>query len=100
MSSDSAANDSILPIREITMHDFGSVSALSFTFLRNLAADDLIYTVQLSDDLEIWDPDSSALIHLSSVNQGNGTSRETYLMASQLDAQERKFIRLHVQLQE
>ena len=97
-SSDSIANDSILPTSSITLADLGGgdVETLSFVFLKNLEAEDLIYEVQLSPDLIDWDSDPAEVIHSSSVNNGDGTSTETYLIANPLDAETKSFVRLHV----
>jgi len=99
-SSDATPRDSILPGAHLISHDFGTgpVSTLSFTFSRNLAADDLIYTVQLSANLTAWNTDPGALIHTASLNNGDGTSSETYLMAAPISANTQKFIRLLVQV--
>lgn len=101
-SSDATPHDSILHGGLPTIHDFGTgpVPALSFTFHRNLAADDLIYLAQLSDDLTDWETDPGELIHTASINNGDGTSSETYLMASPLSSSTQKFVRLLVQVRE
>ena len=97
-SSDSIANDSLLPTSSITLADLGGgdVETLSFVFLKNLEAEDLIYEVQLSPDLIDWDSDPAEVIHSSSVNNGDGTSTETYLIATPLTSEQKKFVRLHV----
>ena len=97
-SSDSIANDSLLPSSSITLANLGGgdVETLSFVFLKNLEAEDLIYEVQLSHDLIDWDSDPAEVIHSSSVNNGDGTSTETYLIATPLNAEQKRFVRLHV----
>jgi len=98
MSSDSTADDSSLPVGIVTQTDLGAgdVHVLSFSFIRNLAAEDLIFEVQLSSDLVDWETDPADLIHHSSVNNNDGTSTETYFVATPLSAISKQFIRLHV----
>ncbi|YCM43034.1 CotH kinase family protein [Verrucomicrobiaceae bacterium 227] len=99
-SSDTTSGDSLLPGAQLDSYNFGAgpVPALSFTFLRNLAADDLIYLVQLSDDLNDWDTDPGELVHTASMNNGDGTSSETYVMTAPISSATRIFVRLLVQI--
>lgn len=101
-SSDDTPHDSILPISSFSMFDFGSglEPALAFTFIRNLSADDLIFTVELSNDLNDWATSPGELIHLSSLNNGDGTSSETYIIAAPVSAEVQKFARLKTTLKE
>lgn len=95
-SSDTTSFDSTLPTSNITAHDFGSgvEPALSFTFIRNLAADDIEYRIELSSDLETWNGNISGVTHFGSINNGDGTSSETYLIAVPVSAETRQFARL------
>jgi hypothetical protein len=74
----------------------GELKTLSFVFTKNIAAEDLRYLVQLSNDLINWDTDPAEILHSSSINNGDGTSTETYLLANPLFENQKKFIRLNV----
>ncbi|MDA7887928.1 CotH kinase family protein [Akkermansiaceae bacterium] len=97
-SSDTVANDSTLPSASISLADLGAgeVKTLSFVFTKNITAEDLRYLVQLSNDLINWDTDPAEILHSSSINNGDGTSTETYLLANPLFENQKKFIRLNV----
>ncbi len=62
-----------------------SAGGLLFTFSRNLAADDVIVEVEVSEDLNAWTSGGTALV--ASISQGDGTSLETWA-ASQPNATE------------
>ena len=68
---------------------------ITFAYTRNTAADDVIYTVQLSTDLVTWD--SSPFTPMSDTPLGNGTSRVTVRSILPAPAP-RSFTRLHVRL--
>ncbi|MDB4314371.1 hypothetical protein N9953_04245, partial [Akkermansiaceae bacterium] len=68
----------------------------SISYRRNLAADDLEYTVQLSANLEDWSSDANDLVFTNSVNHGDGTSTETYRLVESTDLEILKFARVQV----
>lgn len=93
-SSDSLAHDAILPASGTLTASNPPRDGLLFTFRRNLAADDLKYTLQHSNDLVTWSNDLGDLILWNSINNGDGTSTEQYLIADSLDQNEKSFIRI------
>ncbi|MFT4549209.1 MAG: hypothetical protein ACI9MB_003180 [Verrucomicrobiales bacterium] len=68
----------------------------SITFTRNLAADDVIYTVELSTDLDQWVDGTGQAEFVSSTNNGDGTTTEVYRSAVELDSAIRGYMRLRV----
>jgi len=70
----------------------------TFTFQINLAASDVIYKVQRSNDLipEHW-TSVSAVWHVSTTDNGDGTATVVWRSASPLSGQSREFMRLLVQ---
>ena len=86
----------LLPSGTVASHDSGTGVVdefLTLTFRRNLAADDLIYEVEVGSDLAGW---STSTTFISRVNNGDGTSSEVYRSNTPLSAQIRQFIRLKV----
>jgi hypothetical protein len=67
---------------------------LTLTFRRNLAAEDVVVSIERSSDLEEWNPVQALLI--TSVPNGDGTESLTYRLQSQPDVNAREFIRLKV----
>lgn len=70
---------------------------LTIEFRRNLAAKDLVYTVEVSDDLSAWESGPAETVALGAVRNGDGTSSESHRCALPLGDSTRKFIRLRVQ---
>lgn len=93
-SSDSLPDRSVLPAAQairLQEEDY-----LAFTYTRNLAADDLIYAVEISTDLLDWSSGPEAVVFQSSVNLGDGRARVTYRSAGPLSASARQLMRLKV----
>jgi hypothetical protein len=69
----------------------------TFSFQMNLAADDIIFEVQYSPDLETgkWVP-AEAMTLVSLNDNGDGTAQITLRSATPLDSSEREFFRLLV----
>jgi hypothetical protein len=63
-------------------------------FLRNLAADDVVFETQLSSDLENWSPLGTTFV--SAANNGDGTETVSYRSTTPLASIPREFIRLQV----
>ena len=68
-----------------------------FNFQRNLSADDLSYTLLLSTDLDVWTNNNDELTLWNSINNGDGTTTEQYLIEAPLDP---LFIRVQVGTEE
>ena len=81
-----------------TVYDdgFGPDDYLSVSFDRNLAADDAAFEVELSTDLQSWDP--FPLVLTSIQNNGDGTATYTYRSITPLGQRPREFIRLVVSM--
>ena len=47
---------------------------IRYGFRRNLAADDVIFAVEFSNDLQTWHADGTAIRQLSATNHGDGTT--------------------------
>ena len=73
---------------------------LTLTWQRNITADDVEITPELSTDLLTWVSGEPHLIFVSETNQGDGTSLVTYRTADPFDPQTspRAFLRLNVTL--
>ena len=56
----------------------GTDTYLRIDYLRNLAADGVNYTVQLSENLASWASDTSTVTYVSTHNNGDGTATVTF----------------------
>ena len=72
----------------------GTEEYLTLTYRRNLAADDVIYEVQVANDLTAWS--SLGVVLVSSSPNGDGTEIVTYRSTTPLADIPREFIRLLV----
>ncbi|MEP4077974.1 lamin tail domain-containing protein [Haloferula sp.] len=82
----------------ISSFDNGSgtlVEYLTVAYRRNLAADDVIYEAQVSEDLSIWDPQLTVLVSVT--NNFDGTETHVYRSTSPRESLPRQFIRLQVE---
>ena len=68
---------------------------LTLSFRRQSAAGDLTYAVEISDDLNSWQPGVAALV--SSTNHGDGTVTEVWRAAMPTGVAPRQFMRLRVE---
>jgi hypothetical protein len=68
---------------------------LTLTFRRNLAADDILFEVQLSSDLSGWDPLGTTAV--SATANGDGTETVIWRSLTPIDNLVREFIRLKVE---
>jgi CotH kinase protein/Lamin Tail Domain/Chitobiase/beta-hexosaminidase C-terminal domain len=96
----SQANASIAnrPITLLTTHTVNSASSNHLTLIhqRNLAADGVNYIVEFSVNLTSWGSSEAEVIHVSTVNQNNGTATITYRSTRASAADARQFMRLRV----
>ncbi|MFT5853789.1 MAG: hypothetical protein ACI8XO_001030 [Verrucomicrobiales bacterium] len=69
---------------------------ITFTFRKNLAAKDLGYTVELSDDLSSWQSGTGVTVLVSVVRNGDGTSTETHRSILPVGGGARRFVRVKV----
>jgi hypothetical protein len=67
---------------------------LTLTFRRNLAASELTFSVELSDDLVGWDNNSA--VPVSSTDNGDGTATEVWRAPLPSATDSRQFVRLRV----
>ena len=72
----------------------GNDEYLTMTFRRNLGADDVLFSVQVSPNLSAWT--SLGTQYVSSVSNNDGTENVTYRSTTELDSVPREFIRLRV----
>ncbi len=91
-SSDTVADSSVLPtVAAADPH-------ATFTFRRNLAADDVIYSVEVSNDFENWSSDHADVLFVSSSDSGYGYALVTYRCALPFNPDSRQFMRLEVSI--
>jgi hypothetical protein len=72
---------------------------LLLNYRRNLAADDVIYLVEVSPDLVTWNSGTGIVEYLSEVHQGDGTSIVTYRSSTPIGGAEgevAQYMRLRV----
>jgi len=95
-SDPTASSISDLPTGEIKLLDVGGNIAeyLTITFRRQLADTDLTYTIEFSENLEIWDPNIA--IQVSSSNNGDGTATEVWRAPLPTSTESHWFTRLRV----
>ncbi|CAN5158355.1 hypothetical protein BH23VER1_BH23VER1_20210 [soil metagenome] len=67
---------------------------LTVAFRRNLSAEDLTFTTELSEDLATWDPAAAVLFESS--DNGDGTATETWRALDSLPDTTRQFVRVRV----
>ena len=72
--------------------DPDQAGGLLFTFSRNLAADDVVLEIESSTDLRNWTTTQSSMIE--SVNQGNGTTFETWAVAPSPESPGKLYVRV------
>ncbi|MGJ8695470.1 MAG: LamG-like jellyroll fold domain-containing protein [Verrucomicrobiaceae bacterium] len=95
-SSDQSARDTILPFSSKTRTGNPPRDFFTISYRRNLAADDIKYTIQISDNLLDWTSDIDDVTFLNSVNNGDGTSTETYRITDAIDQHPAQLLRIHV----
>ena len=99
-SSDTIADQNVLPTvgigRFAISGDGPPAEFLTFTYRHNLAADDVIYTIQTSIDAATWSSNSAATLFVSSVDTGRGYALATYRIALPLTSTAKRFLRLKV----
>jgi hypothetical protein len=67
---------------------------LTLTYRRNLAADDILFEVEVSSNLVSWDPLRTTAV--SAISNEDGTETVTWRSLTPIEDQERNFIRLKV----
>lgn len=95
-TSDSVSSAADLPDGTVASYDPGTGVVdefLTVTFQRNLAADDVLYEVQVANDLAIW---TASTTFVSSTNNGDGTATEVYRSNAPFSSSAREFIRVSV----
>jgi hypothetical protein len=71
---------------------------MTLSYTRNIAADDVIFTAQISEDLVNWTGDTEGVFTLvSRVENGDGTETITYRLNEPVTATAELFGRLSVQ---
>ena len=74
----------------------GTTEFLTFSYRRNLGADDILYQVQLSSDLDNWADTGSE--YVTSVSNEDGTETVTIRSVTPIADLPKKFIRLKINL--
>ncbi len=98
-ASDALHDPTVLPsggIGELPDGQGGMAQFLTITYRRNLAADDLTYEVEISDDLQAWSSDAAHVVFLSSVDMGGGIALVSYRSSTPVGDISRQFMRLRV----
>jgi len=67
---------------------------LAFTFPRRLSADDISYTVEISDDLVNWTPNSGKFVASSMQNLENGMAEVTFKSLDSAGTLSQRYVRL------
>ncbi len=70
----------------------------TFSYRRNLAADDVIDFVEVSGDLENWNSGSEYIVPVTTVNLGDGTALVTWRAAQPIDRAPQLYFRLRSQI--
>jgi hypothetical protein len=92
--------DPTLPSTAIAPFTVGEVPSdfMTLSYTRNIAADDVIFTAQISEDLVNWTGDTEGVFTLvSRVENGDGTETITYRLNEPVTATAELFGRLSVQ---
>ena len=99
-SSDNDATDKPFPVGVVESLDvgFGDEDYFVISYQRNLAADDVEYEVQVTDDLVNWVTGPGNVEFVRAVNNGGGTEIVTYRSATLFGTEKREFMRLVVML--
>lgn len=100
-SSDAVPDTNVLPVAGSgSFDDGGGVirDYLTYSYQRNLAADDVLYEVETSETLEpgSWQSGPAFTEFVSQVDHGDGTATMTWRSAVPLSNLDREFIRLAV----
>ncbi|HIG31309.1 MAG TPA: hypothetical protein EYQ50_27285 [Verrucomicrobiales bacterium] len=72
----------------------GPQDFLILNFRRNLAADDVIFVLEISNKLGIWRSGTGEIEFFDRTNNGDGTTTEVYRMAEPIGSGQKEFIRL------
>jgi hypothetical protein len=78
--SPQSASREVLP--QVGVAPFFGESFCTYTFQRNLAADDVSITVQVSDDMQTWFSDAGHIVFVSETNLGDGMATVVYRSAT------------------
>jgi hypothetical protein len=89
-----ADSQGVLP--HASIETFAGAEYLTYSFRRNLAADDVALTVQISEDLLTWNSDPAHVVLVSETNHGNGTSTLMFRSATPRSVTDREFFRLQM----
>lgn len=95
VDGDASSSPESLPVLGSGSFGEPAVDDLTLTFRRNMAAEDVVISMERSTDLIGWEPVSALLV--SSFPNGDGTETLTYRLQSQVDTNTREFIRLKVE---
>lgn len=100
-SHDHTFSPEFMPIGRIQLLDDGTHTGtnaeyLTLSYSKNLAAEDVVYEVQVSDDLEYWRSGDANMVFISRINHGDGTETRTYRSVQKINDRSQQFIRLKV----
>tara|TARA_B100000902_G_C26850882_1_gene688165 strand:- start:360 stop:644 length:285 start_codon:yes stop_codon:yes gene_type:complete len=74
------------------------VDYMTFSYTRNLAADDVVFTVQISPDLQNWISEGDTnILPVSRVENGDGTETLTYQYTEPVAGYDQLFGRVLIQ---
>jgi hypothetical protein len=88
--------DSQLVAPRAAIAAFAGTDYLTYSFRRKLGADDVAFTVQISDNLATWNSDIAHVVWVSETNHGDGTSTLVYRSATPRILRDRQFFRLEL----
>jgi hypothetical protein len=93
----SPAVNSLSAFPVATVQAYGGQNHLTFTFTRNVAADDVMYIPEVSIDLANWQGDPANVVLVSETNHGDGTCTMVYRNGSPMSSSLPQFMRLRLQ---
>ena len=96
-ASPTADSQPALPTASLTTPPLTTDRYLTLTFRRTLAADDILWQVQVSDGLTAWSGDTTRVQLISDVPNPDGTATTTVRSLAPFSISRREFIRLSVQ---
>jgi hypothetical protein len=74
----------------------GGINYLTISFRRNLAADDVRFTVEASNDMVNWNGDNNHVVFVSKTTHEDGTATLVYRSAQPYDAATHQFLRVRM----
>lgn len=89
-----APSPNVLP--QTSIEPVLGINYLTYRFRRNLAADDVAYTPQISTNLSFWSSNTADIVFVSETNNGDGTSTAVYRSTTPMYSGQQQFIRLQM----